>query len=106
MKMTVIVLDLFSSDGNAPNLLVGQTRSHVENYLSLSLLQSLGPPWTSHHAGRNQGHRESHGPRVSNHSKCGPSGHPWEALHNGVDANCPHQALSVYWPPESLRDNK
>ena len=40
MKMTVIVLDLFSSDGNAPNLLVGQTRSHVENYLSLSLLQS------------------------------------------------------------------
>lgn len=40
MKMTVIVLDLFSSDGNAPNLLVGQRRSHVENYLSLSLLQS------------------------------------------------------------------
>lgn len=40
MRMTVIVLDSFSSDGNAPNLIVGQKRSHVENYLSLSLLQS------------------------------------------------------------------
>ena len=40
MRMTVIVSDLFSSDGNAPNLLVGQRRSHVGNYLSLSLLQS------------------------------------------------------------------
>lgn len=40
MRITVIVLDSFSSDGNAPNLLVGQKHSHVENYLSLSLLQS------------------------------------------------------------------